>query len=117
MKKIRELRKKKGDTIKELADKIQYDYSNLSKIERGLLTPSIKLLSKIANIYEVKLTYLLDNEGFSSEEQSFMEDLELSSEDLLNKYNFLLDGKQVSQKEAEFIIMMIRKLRETLTDQ
>lgn len=51
MRKIREIRKQKGDTLKELADKVQYDFSNLSKIERGQVKPSIKLLSKIADIY------------------------------------------------------------------
>jgi transcriptional regulator with XRE-family HTH domain len=33
MRKIREIRKLKGDTLKELADKVQYDFSNLSKRE------------------------------------------------------------------------------------
>jgi transcriptional regulator with XRE-family HTH domain len=117
MKKIRELRQEKGDTIKELAAKIQYDYSNLSKIERGLLTPSIKLLSKIAAAYEVNISYFLDQEeSLSKEEQDLMEDLELSSADLMKKYNFLLDGEQITDQEANFIISMIRKLRETIKD-
>ncbi|WP_410255766.1 helix-turn-helix domain-containing protein [Bacillus cereus] len=45
--KIKELRKKNGDTLKSLAEKINYDYSNLSKIERGIYTPSLTLLKKL----------------------------------------------------------------------
>ena len=116
MRKIRELRQKKGDTIKELANKIQYDFSNLSKIERGLVTPSLKLLSKIANIYDVHISYFLEEEQLTKTEQSLIEDLELSSSELMNKYKFILDGKQVTTQEADFIITMIRKLRETIND-
>jgi transcriptional regulator with XRE-family HTH domain len=116
MRKIRELRQKKGDTIKELANKIQYDFSNLSKIERGIVTPSLKLLSRIANIYDVNISYFLEEEQLSKAEQSLMEDLELSSSELMNKYKFMLDGKQVTSQEADFMITMIRKLRETIID-
>lgn len=117
MRKIRELRQKKGDTIKELANKIQYDFSNLSKIERGLITPSLKLLSKIADIYDVPIAYFLEEEPLSKAEQSLIKDLELSSSDLMNNYKFMLDGKEVTNQEADFIITMIRKLRETIIDE
>ncbi|KXY83670.1 helix-turn-helix transcriptional regulator [Bacillus sp. FSL W7-1294] len=37
--KIKETRKKFGDTLQSLAKKVEYDYSNLSKIERGSINP------------------------------------------------------------------------------
>lgn len=115
MRRIRELRKEKGDTIKELADKIDYDFSNLSKVERGLITPSLKLLSKIAVVYDVKISYFFDQEeNLSTTEKRFIEDLELSSTDLMKRYNLLLDGEHVTNQEAEFVITLIRKLRETI---
>ncbi|MBD7963518.1 helix-turn-helix domain-containing protein [Fictibacillus norfolkensis] len=116
MRKIREIRKLKGDTLKELAAKVQYDFSNLSKIERGQVKPSLKLLSKIADIYGVNISYFLEEEQLSKAEQSFIGDLELSSSELMNKYRIILDGKQVTTQEADFIVSMIRKLRETIND-
>lgn len=114
MNKIRELRKANGDTIKQLAEKLNYDFSNLSKIERGIITPSLKILTKIADIYGVSVTYFMSDTHYSTEEAHFIKDLELSCEKLTEKYNLLLDGKQLTPEESEFLIMMIRKLRETV---
>lgn len=58
--KMRKLRKEHNDTLKDLAQKIDYDYSNLSKMERGLYTPSIEILNKIIKIYGVSPTYFLE---------------------------------------------------------
>ncbi|WP_231618417.1 MULTISPECIES: helix-turn-helix domain-containing protein [unclassified Fictibacillus] len=113
---IRQLRKQRGDTIKTLASKIKYDFSNLSKIERGLLNPSIKLLSRIADVYDVNISYFLDEKTYSNEEEKLIEDLELSSEKLAEKYNFTLDGMHITVKEADFIITILRKLRETIRE-
>ncbi len=55
--KIRELRKKSGDSQKELGHKIGYSYGGLAKIERGERKPSIDLLNKIARVYDVPITH------------------------------------------------------------
>lgn len=112
---IKEIRKKNGDTLKELAAKINYDYSNLSKIERGVYAPSISLLRKIAGVYEVDLVSLLDvNEEYTLDEESLMYDLDLSSEELLKKYSLILDGQKVTAEEIHFIIHTLRILRDTV---
>ncbi|MEM5611358.1 helix-turn-helix transcriptional regulator [Bacillus thuringiensis] len=56
---IKEIRKNFGDTLQSLAHKIDYDYSNLSKVERGIYTPSLELLYKIADVYNIEITDLL----------------------------------------------------------
>ncbi|PFA21876.1 MULTISPECIES: helix-turn-helix domain-containing protein [Bacillus cereus group] len=115
--KIKELRKKNGDTLKSLAEKINYDYSNLSKIERGIYTPSLTLLKKIANIYEVDMWDLLndeDEEKHKKNEKEFLQDLDMDSKELLYKYNITLDGKNITEDELEFIIHIIRKLRQAV---
>lgn len=48
---IKEVRNQFGDTLQSLSQKIDYDYSNLSKIERGIYKPSLELLDKIATVY------------------------------------------------------------------
>ncbi len=112
--KIKELRKKNGDTLKSLAQKLNYDYSNLSKIERGIYTPSLTLLKKIANIYDVDMWYLLSDEDEENNENEFLQDLDMDLKSLLLKYNITLDGKSVTEDEMEFIIHIIRQLRQAV---
>ena len=112
---IKEIRKKNGDTLKELAAKINYDYSNLSKIERGIYSPSISLLKKIAGVYGVDFVHLLDEtEKLTTAEERLMYDLDLSSEELLKKYTLLLDGQKLTEEEIDFIINTLRILRDAV---
>jgi transcriptional regulator with XRE-family HTH domain len=48
--KIRQLRKDHKDSLKELAKKVDYDWSNLSKVERGIYGASVDLLKKITGL-------------------------------------------------------------------
>ncbi|MFJ7367556.1 helix-turn-helix domain-containing protein [Peribacillus frigoritolerans] len=114
MNKIKELRTKHGDTLKDLAQKINYDYSYLSKIERGMNTPSLPLLKKIADVYGVDLAYLIKIENkYTPAEQRFMQDMDANLEDLARKYNLILDGQEITPEEMEFMLGVIRKLRST----
>ncbi|WP_047155088.1 helix-turn-helix domain-containing protein [Aneurinibacillus tyrosinisolvens] len=115
MDRIKNLRKKNGDTLKQLATKIDYDYSNLSKVERGIYRPSLELLQKISAVYNVDIKTLLQEEyEYSSIEHDFLEDLEITSEDLKIKYSIMLDGERLTKEELGFIINMIRNLRTTV---
>jgi transcriptional regulator with XRE-family HTH domain len=114
---IKELRKKHRDTLKDLASKLNYDSSNLSKIERGMYEPSIGLLRKVAEIYNVNMNYFFpEHNGYSSEETNFMGELDICREELVKKYNLMLDGKKLSQTELELVINIIRKLRITIDE-
>lgn len=52
---LRNLRKEKSMTQKELADKVQVTQQTISAIESGRLDPSLKLLLTIAGILGVAL--------------------------------------------------------------
>lgn len=65
---IRELRLKNGDSLEDLGKKVNFNFSNLSKIERGERKPSIELLEQISTIYDVKLSYFFGEEGEVPEE-------------------------------------------------
>jgi transcriptional regulator with XRE-family HTH domain len=54
-KKIRELRKEKGLTIREVAEKAGCTASFLSQLERGKTEPSIAMLKKIADVLNVNI--------------------------------------------------------------
>jgi transcriptional regulator with XRE-family HTH domain len=113
--KIKVLRKKHRDTLKDLSNKINYDYSNLSKIERGIYQPSLELLKKIANVYNVDMNYFFDD--YTSDENKFMGELDISHEALLKKYKLVLDGQKLSKSELEFVIEVIRNLRTTFNNE
>jgi transcriptional regulator with XRE-family HTH domain len=114
--KIKVLRKKHGDTLKQLAQRINYDYSNLSKVERGIYEPSLDLLLKVAEVYNVDMNYFFktDNDNTYEDENKLLKELDISCNQSKKKFELLLDGKQISKKELEFAIEVLRQLRSTL---
>lgn len=115
---IKEVRKKHGDTLKNLAQKINYDYSNLSKIERGVYHPSISILKQISELYEVDLPYLLGYEQEESKkhvEEQFIYDLGRYAEEQLDTYTFTLDGQALTKEEIFLMIDVIRTLRRSVS--
>ena len=61
-KNIQKLRQEKGLTQLELAEKLSYSDKTVSKWERGESLPDIIVLKKIADIFEVTLDYLVEEE-------------------------------------------------------
>ena len=62
-KKISSIRKTRGYTIKDLAEKAQVTASMLSQLERGLANPSINTLKTIARALEVQLfTFFIEED-------------------------------------------------------
>lgn len=55
---VRKLREKKGWTQDELSEQADIHISYVGQIERGLRYPSLKILFKIADALEVKITDL-----------------------------------------------------------
>lgn len=58
--KIRILRTENKDTLQSLAEKIEHDKSNLSKIERGKYDAPLDLLQKIIDVYKVDPRYFFN---------------------------------------------------------
>ena len=56
---VKGLRKQNGMTLKELGEALEFNYSNLSKIERGIRKPNIELLEKMAEYFKVDISYFL----------------------------------------------------------
>ncbi|AIM39299.1 hypothetical protein KO02_23340 [Sphingobacterium sp. ML3W] len=61
-KNIRKHRKLKGWTIQQLADKLDLDYSQISRMERGIVNSNVSIIFNIANILEIKAKELLDED-------------------------------------------------------
>jgi len=69
--KIRELRKKKGMTLEQLADAIGSGKSYIWELEnKGVKSPSAEKLNAIAKILEVTPEYLIDSSTRMGEEDA-----------------------------------------------
>ena len=61
-KNIQKLRQEKGMTQLELAEKLNYSDKSISKWERGESLPDIIVLKTLADLFEVPLDYLVEEE-------------------------------------------------------
>ncbi|CDN39642.1 MULTISPECIES: helix-turn-helix domain-containing protein [Bacillus cereus group] len=107
--KIKETRKKFGDTLQSLAKKINYDYSNLSKIERGVYTPSLDLLHKIATVYKIEINDLIVHSNVVNKKILDLEDMEISQ-----NYTFILNKEEISKEELRFVIQTLKIMRQAI---
>lgn len=96
---VKEIRVAFGDTLQSLASKINYDYSNLSKVERGVYSPSLELLEKIANVYNIDISYLIES---NNNNIVHLED---------KKYDFYINNNKLSEIELKFIIQSLLLFR------
>jgi transcriptional regulator with XRE-family HTH domain len=69
---VRNLRKDKCLTLEQLAKRTGISTSNLSKIERGLLTPAYNKVSKIAVVLDVEVSVLYSDSGAKFQEGEFL---------------------------------------------
>ena len=65
---IRELRKNKGEKLKDTSEGTQLSVSYLSDIERGRTNPSLQTLESIANHFRISMTDLLYGVEFAGEQ-------------------------------------------------
>jgi transcriptional regulator with XRE-family HTH domain len=54
---IKDLRIQHGMTLKELGEAIDFNYSNLSKVERGIRKPTIEFLEILSNFFKIEISY------------------------------------------------------------
>ncbi|MCG8339340.1 MAG: helix-turn-helix domain-containing protein [Proteobacteria bacterium] len=61
--KFKKLRLTKGWSQGQLAKKLDTDVPRISKYETGAVCPTVEMIIKLADIFEVSLDYLLRNES------------------------------------------------------
>ncbi|MBN1384498.1 MAG: helix-turn-helix transcriptional regulator [Elusimicrobia bacterium] len=89
-KKVREIRKRRGLTLEELAEKIGRNWSFLSQIERGKGIPSLETLFLICDVLEISIADLF--------QKSKLPSYKIDSE--TDKLIWLLRDKDISQKKT-----------------
>lgn len=59
---LRELRKAKGLTLRELSDEVGSSFGGLGNIENGRRNLSLSLAVKLADCFDVSVDYLIEHE-------------------------------------------------------
>jgi len=72
--KIKEIRKSKGITLKEMSKKTGISVNYLSQIERGLSNPSIGIIKKISNVLDVPIMGLNDQPSHANANRVLRQD-------------------------------------------
>ena len=93
---LKELRKQKGWTQKELANKVDIHFSQLNKYECGMHIPPIEKLIQLSNGFRVTLDYLIMG---NQEKQQTLHNIRLLQR--------LQDVEKFDDDDQEMIIKMI----------
>lgn len=112
--KIRHLRKEKGLTLRELGEKINLNYSHLSRLESGKKTPNVQVIELLASFYKVSPNYFFDESldtELTKDEEEFLEDIDLSLEEIKDKYNVTFEGKAVTDEELKAMLAYLKVKR------
>jgi len=114
-KRIRELRKKRGYTLRELGEKLNFDFTYLSRVENGRKIPSIELLQQMADFFNVDISYFFMKDEelalFEDDEKELLFDKELDLEELKERFNLTVDGVPATDEEIKEAIKYIKALR------
>lgn len=91
---IKELREKQGYTQLKLAEILNMEASNLSKIERGVQIPKEESLEKLAQAFNVNLRDLFDYEHFNDKSL------------LISKINKILESSDIETVQRYYKILI-----------
>lgn len=119
-KRLKYLRDKSGLSQKFVAEKIGVKNNTLSGYEAGDREPSSEILGKIAQFYEVTTDFLIgvsDEPTFTKGEVGFLNDINLSLEQIKDKYNLMVDGELATEEEIRGAIAWIKANRMILDGQ
>lgn len=111
---IRTLRIKHDLTQEEIALQLGMKRPNFANYEADRTVPPSDVLSKMADILKTSTDYLLcktDNPLPQTVEERFLSNTDLPLDELLNKFNFTLDGKQLTREQAIAAITFVRALQ------
>lgn len=105
---LKELRRSKNISQRELADKVSVDFSYISKVENDRLAPpSAETIIKISNILDIPSEVLLSHSGKVSDE---MKDAMSSSPEALMFMN-AAKNMNLQAEEWQQLIGELKKLR------
>jgi len=96
-KKLKQLRKSKGMTQEQVAERVDITRSTISNYEIGRRTPHLKDLSALADVFGVGLDYF----GVSPKDEAF---------DLISRAREIFECKQVPRQTKESLYKEMMRL-------
>jgi len=113
---IAELRESRGWTQEQLSGMIGITRASLSHYEKNRRKPDYDTLTSLADLFGVTIDYLigrtnLKHAPMEQGTQQFVDQLELSDEDLLARFALTVDGRQLTEEEARRFIAFVRAER------
>ncbi|KKO51000.1 helix-turn-helix domain-containing protein [Paenibacillus sp. DMB20] len=113
---IAELREQRGWTQEELATSVGITRAALSHYEKNRRKPDFETLTRLADRFNVSIDYLIgrtkhEKMNMDSDAREFADSLELSDEDLLERFNLMIDGRKLTEDEAKRFIAFVRMER------
>ena len=107
---LREIRREKGLTQKELSTRVEVDYSYIGKIERGEQLPSIKMLIRLSEILSIPISYFFQEVHIMGLLEHLPGDLVDIAGDRKKKI-FLKLLKDIDEEDIPLIIEILRLLK------
>lgn len=113
---IAKLRDDRGWTQEQTASSLGISRAALSHYEKNRREPDSEILSKFADLFHVSIDYLVgrtNSPQINLDEpiREFVDQLELSDEELLHKFDLTIDGRKLTLEEARRFIAFVRAER------
>ncbi|MFX3632187.1 MAG: helix-turn-helix domain-containing protein [Candidatus Pristimantibacillus sp.] len=113
---IAQLRDERKWTQEQTAAKLGISRAALSHYEKNRREPDSETLTKFADLYQVSLDFLVGRtlnpqSILSADVRSYVDHLELSDEEILEKYNLSVDGRKLTLEETKRFIAFVRAER------
>ncbi|WP_042165762.1 helix-turn-helix domain-containing protein [Paenibacillus gorillae] len=113
---IAQLRDEKRWTQEQTAAKLGISRAALSHYEKNRREPDSETLAKFADLYQVSIDYLVGRtmnpqSALSDDVRDFVDHLELSDDEILQKYNLSIDGRKLTAEETKRFIAFVRAER------
>ncbi|SEO14297.1 helix-turn-helix domain-containing protein [Paenibacillus sp. OV219] len=113
---ISKLRDDRGWTQEQTAGLLGISRAALSHYEKNRREPDTETLSKFADLFKVTVDFLVGRTNaphatVESPVREFVDQLELSEEDLLKRFDLTIDGLKLSPEEARRFIAFVRAER------
>ncbi|RXZ81460.1 helix-turn-helix domain-containing protein [Paenibacillaceae bacterium] len=113
---IAQLRDERGWTQEQTSAKLGISRAALSHYEKNRREPDAETLSKFADLFEVSVDYLVGRTSnpkgiLDDEVREFVDQLELSDEELMERFSLTIDGQALTPEESRRFIAFIRAER------
>ncbi|CAM4411905.1 helix-turn-helix domain-containing protein [Paenibacillus tarimensis] len=113
---IAKLREQRGWTQEQTSSSLGISRAALSHYEKNRREPDTETLTKFADLFKVSIDYLvgrteLPHRTLDPEVRQFSDALELSDEEILEKFALAIDGRKLSADEARRFIAFVRAER------